>query len=130
MDAGSGVVPVTSDLVPVFVRAGACIPLWMPDTVELGAEVGLPGSGSGHLVLMVFPGTGRHSVVDPVGGGSISVRLSLENQVLTVAADDVPEGTSLWVRGRPTRDAPAVDHRQQLDAGATVVTISGSSNAN
>ncbi|VAW09114.1 hypothetical protein MNBD_ACTINO02-1532 [hydrothermal vent metagenome] len=123
-------VPVTSDLVPVFVRAGACIPLWMPDTVELGAEVGLPSSESGHLVLMMFPGTGKHSVVDPLDGGSISAQLSLENQMLTVTTGGVPAGTSLWIRGRAAGETPAADHRQQLDAGASVVTVRVSFDAN
>ncbi len=123
MDAGWSVVPATSDLIPVFVRAGACIPLWMPDTVELGAEVGLPSSESGHLVLMMFPGTGKRSVVEPLGGGSISAQLSLENQMLTVATDGVPAGTSLWIRGCAAGETPAVDHHQQLDAGASVVTV-------
>jgi alpha-glucosidase (family GH31 glycosyl hydrolase) len=95
---GSHVVSVVSDDIPVYVRGGAAIPLWMPETIALGGLVGLPGEGEGQQVLMLFPGTAERRLVDPLSMSDWWVGSELVANRLSVSAVDAPEGVTLWVR--------------------------------
>jgi alpha-glucosidase (family GH31 glycosyl hydrolase) len=86
------------DSIPAYVRGGACIPLWMPDAVELAAPVGLPGDGAGRLVLMVAPGTGESMVVDPFTARTWSIRVEPVDDALRIRTVDTPGGVDLWLR--------------------------------
>jgi len=87
-----------TDVIPVYVRGGSCIPLWMPDTVELGAAVGLPGEGPGQLVLMVAPGEGQSVLVDPISGRTWSTDVGVDDDTLVITAVGAPDGVTLWLR--------------------------------
>ncbi len=110
-----------SHIIPVFVRTGACIPLWMPDTVELGEEVGLPTAGSGQLVLMVFPGTSQCRLIDPVTLRPWTAELTFEEQVLKISTTDAPAATSVWIRSPIT--GSKVDQIVSLAAGTSTTKI-------
>lgn len=121
-------VPAPAGIIPVYVRAGACIPLWMPtDTVALGADVGLPTVESGRPVLMVFPGSGHHTMtahtmVDPITLGSWTAQLALDEDTLTVATTAAPDGLTAWIRGHVTPDRPAGLH-VPLPVSDSITTI-------
>jgi len=96
------------DVIPVFVRGGACIPLWMPDVIELGAEVGLPGEGPGRLVMMVAPGEGQTTVVDPLSARTWTIEVEPVDEAVVIHTVDAPDEVTLWVRGsaRRSRSVP------------------------
>jgi alpha-glucosidase (family GH31 glycosyl hydrolase) len=87
------------DVIPVYLRGGSCIPLWMPDAVHLGAAVDLPGEGRGRLVLLVTPGQGTTELVDPLSSRAWTVVTEPGADALTVRASGAPESVTLWVRG-------------------------------
>jgi alpha-glucosidase (family GH31 glycosyl hydrolase) len=87
-----------ADAIPAYIRGGSCIPLWMPEVVELGASVGLPGEGPGRLVLMVAPGQGQSTLTDPISGRTWSVKVAADGDALVVTAIGAPEAVTLWLR--------------------------------
>jgi len=98
-EPGWATAPAPPDRIPAYVRGGACIPLWMPDSIELGAAVELPDADTGQLVLMVFPGSARHTVVDPITMEQWTVDLSLDGTTLTIRTTDAPRRVTAWLRG-------------------------------
>lgn len=114
--------PTPQDRIPAYARGGACIPLWMPDTIELGAAVDLPDTGSGRPVLMVFPGSARHTVVDPITMQQWTVDVDLDGTILTLTTIDAPQGLTAWLRGSATPDRRA-DLHVPLPAGDSITTI-------
>lgn len=114
--------PAPPHRIPVYIRGGACIPLWMPDTIELGAAVGLPDTRSGRPVLMVFPGTADHTLVDPITLRPWTTQLVLEGDILTIRATAAPTGLTAWIRGSVTSERPA-DLHVPLPAGDSITTI-------
>jgi hypothetical protein len=88
------------DVIPVYVRGGACVPIWMPEeTTELGAAVGLPSAGNGRLVLLLSPGSGRTRLIDPLTEREWSVESERMDGQLVIHTTDAPDGVSLWLRG-------------------------------
>lgn len=114
--------PAPVDTIPAYVRAGAGIPLWMPETVELGAAVGLPSAESGRMVLMVFPGSAHHTLIDPITLRPWAVQLTLDGPALTMDTNDAPAGVSAWVRGVERPGRPWL-HLVQLPAGSAATTV-------
>jgi hypothetical protein len=114
--------PAPTDTIPVYIRGGAGIPLWMSDTIALGTGVGLPALGSGRLVLMVFPGSARRTLVDPITLLPWTATIALDESGLTIDTDDAPTGTFAWIRGSAIPDDPR-DHHVQLPIGDSVTTI-------
>jgi len=96
--AGWVTAPTPPDAIPVYIRGGSCIPLWMPEVVELGAPVGLPGEGPGHLVLMVAAGESQSDLVDPISGRTWSVKVVADDDALVVTAIGAPETVTVWLR--------------------------------
>ncbi len=113
-------VPAPIGVIPTFIRAGACIPLWMPtDTAELGAGVGLPEPDSGQLVLMAFPGDALRNVIDPITEAPFAVELTVANNLLTIATTDAPAGATAWIRA----EGGSSDRHIPLIAGTAETTI-------
>lgn len=104
------------DVIPVYVRSGAAIPLWMNEPV-LGSPVGLPGSGDGSRVVMIFPGTRETPLVDPVTDRVWLVETRIDGDRLRVSVTNVPERTTLWIR-EPGEDQVAV-----LEPGSTTLSL-------
>jgi alpha-glucosidase (family GH31 glycosyl hydrolase) len=116
--SGWTAVPTPAGELPVYLRGGACLPLWMPTAeAPLGASVGLPAEGTGHLVLMLTPGTCRTRLVDPLTGTVWSVDVQLLDGALNVRASDAPEGVTLWLRGS------GPEQHIQLRAGESNLSI-------
>ena len=82
--------------IPVYLRAGGCIPLWLPDTIELGAPVGYPGSSDGHLVLLISPGAAHHTLVDPTTLQPCDTELTHNGTTLTISTTGAPAATA-WI---------------------------------
>ncbi|MCH7668420.1 MAG: glycoside hydrolase family 31 [Acidobacteria bacterium] len=116
-------VSVETHLLPVFVRAGSCIPLWMPESIELGTDVALPDRDSGRLVLMAFPGSARTTGVDPVTSSEWTVELLAEGQTLKVSAEGMPSNTVLWIREQGSSEGRRRDYELGLAAGTSNITI-------
>ena len=92
--------------IPVYVRGGACIPLWMAETLELGSVVGLPSVETGRLVLMVVPGSSRHTLIDPITLRPWTVQLALDGTTLTISTTNAPDGVAAWFRGATAPGRP------------------------
>jgi len=120
--AGWITAPAPVDTIPVFVRGGACIPLWMPDTIELGAAVDLPSAESGQMVLMVVPGSAHHTLIDPITLQTWTVQLVLDGTMLTISATDAPAGVTAWLRGAATPGRRR-DRLIRLPEGDAVTTV-------
>jgi alpha-glucosidase (family GH31 glycosyl hydrolase) len=99
MSPGWTTVPAPPDRIPVYVRAGACIPLWQTDVIGLGTPVGLPAPGSCRLVLMVCPGTAHRTITDPVTFERWTAGVTLAGSDLTMHTIDAPDGVTTWLRG-------------------------------
>ena len=99
VESGETTATASVDQIPVYVRAGGVVPLWMPsDVVELGAPVGLPEPGSGRLVLMTVATSGSRRLVDPVSKEGFEVEMKRQGDALVVQTIGLPSGTSLWIR--------------------------------
>jgi len=120
--SGWHMAPAPLDTVPVFVRSGACIPLWMPEIAELGAMVGLPAAGNGRLVLMVGPGSCRNRLADPLNHRVWTIDVERAGDTLTVSATDAPQDATLWLRGDGLDrqvPLPGGDSTLRIDLGST-----------
>ncbi len=120
MNAGWATVPAPLERIPVYVRGGACIPLWQPDVVGLGTHVGLPCPDSGRLVLMVFPGTAKRRTIDPITFQEWTTTASLAGSDLTLQTVNAPEGTAIWLRGATSSASEA---HIGIPAGSAETTI-------
>ena len=126
--AGWRTVPAPVDVLPVFARAGALVPLWLSGRVELGAPVGLPGgaprdrsSGDGRLVLMVLPGTASRRIPHPVTGRTFSVACRVADHTMRVAADGLDAALPVWLRGPVAAADPSEGLVRELTLGASTV---------
>jgi alpha-glucosidase (family GH31 glycosyl hydrolase) len=101
------------DRIPVYVRGGAAIPMWFKDEPEFGSDVGLPAPDSGHLVAVVYPGTGTAEFRHPLTGATIRVAVRIDHGELVVELDSttpidmwLPAATQPGITGRVSRDDP------------------------
>lgn len=116
--SGWNTVKAPIDRIPVFVRGGAAVPLWLEE-LTLGTPVDLPGGSKGERVVAVHPGTRETALVDPVSGLTWRVDAKLDGNLLEVSASAVPEGVTLWVRGTGGSDETA-----ELPSGSSTHTFS------
>ena len=113
---GWATAPAGDDTIPVYLRSGGVVPLWLPNgMLELGAPVGLPGGGDGRLVLLVDPGTGRHELVDPITLRPWHVAVDAEGSSLRVETSPDAPAIDVWVLGT-ARSSP-------IPSGGGSVTI-------
>lgn len=100
------------DRIPVYARGGAAIPMWLKDQPEFGCDVGLPGTDSGRLVAVVYPGTGTAEIRHPLTGETVHVVARVDQHDLVVETDSptpidvwMPAATSSDITRRVSRDA-------------------------
>lgn len=123
-DNGWVTAPAPPDRIPVYVRGGAPIPLWLSNELQLGTPAGLPGESRGRLVLMIFPGNRTTQLTHPVTGQSWKVTVSTEGpQRVTIESDDTPEDLTLWVRAVQHDGTPASDRELRIPAGHSTITV-------
>ncbi len=90
------------DEIPVFVRGGVAIPLWLGEDGSIGSPVDLPGEGRGHSVSMVFPGNAANELVKPSSAGVTRIQVR-EGQMTVAGHAESPD--VLWLRGGADGDA-------------------------
>ena len=90
------------DEIPVFVRGGVAVPLWLGNDGLLGSSVDLPGEGRGHLVLMVFPGDAASELVNVSPNGVKQIQV--QDGRMTVAGH-AESPFALWLRGGADGDS-------------------------
>jgi len=116
--AGWQTVPAALDTIPVFVRGGAVVPLWMPaDEIAFGARVGLPLDGPGRLVLLATPGEGDSIITEPTTGDRRVASVRRGPDGVSVTMDGAEDGTVVWLR-----DAGIDEWVALTDGSATVAT--------
>ncbi len=120
MNPGWTTVPAPPDRIPVYVRGGACIPLWQTDAIGLGTPVELPAPDSGRLVLMVFPGTAKRMITDPVTFQQWTAGATLAGSEFTMHTTDAPAGVTMWLRGTTSSASEA---HIGIPAGSAETTI-------
>ncbi len=86
-------VPVAIDQIPVFVRAGAVIPLHLPPGGTLGDDVGNALTPERGVSWRVFPDDGALVTVDfaPVFGDGAAVRVTRDGEAIRVAVAGSPQ---------------------------------------
>ncbi|HZD22081.1 MAG TPA: TIM-barrel domain-containing protein, partial [Acidimicrobiia bacterium] len=101
------------DRIPVYARGGAAIPMWFRDEASFGSHVGLPATDSGHLVAVVYPGTGTTEIRHPLTDEEIHVAVRKDRDHLVVESNSttpidiwVPAHPKIGISGRVIRDAP------------------------
>jgi hypothetical protein len=94
----------------------------MPDTIKLGASVGLPSSEAGRLVLMISPGTGHSTIVTPGTEGSWTTSIILDGSKLTIQAADAPTDATAWIR-EPLPSGRIRDHHIEIPEGNSTITV-------
>jgi len=102
VNSGWVTVPTLQDQIPVYVRAGACIPLWQQDVIGLGTPVELPGPDSGRLVLMVFPGSAESTITNPLTFQQWTAKTIFDGSTFTIHTTDAPAGVTVWLRSTST----------------------------
>jgi alpha-glucosidase (family GH31 glycosyl hydrolase) len=92
------------DEIPVFVRGGVAIPLWLGDDGLIGSPVDLPGEGRGHPAVMVFPGTAGSELVYWSHASLNRIGAKVHDGQLTVTGH-VESPHVLWLRGGADGDS-------------------------
>lgn len=122
--SGWSTTPAPIDVIPAWIRGGACIPLWIPAAQDLagpptlGSSVGLPSESSGRLVVMVTPGTASSLLSDPITASVWSTSVEQREGSLAIDIRGAARPGTFWVRG-----AGETSHLVPFGAGDSQLTI-------